>query len=111
MLRAIKRLLYDHGFTIKGVQKMLREQGAQAVIRGAEAPPVAFPNLRHACRSSSRPWPSRRAYRARLQFPNDPAQAAEIRRSGSSGEDIATLRTLLKELREAERILAQARAN
>ena len=31
LLRAIRFLLYDEGLTIKGVQKMLREQGAQAV--------------------------------------------------------------------------------
>ena len=31
LLRAIRFLLYDEGLTIKGVQKMLREQGAQSV--------------------------------------------------------------------------------
>jgi DNA-binding transcriptional MerR regulator len=31
LLRAIRFLLYGEGLTIKGVQKMLREQGAQAV--------------------------------------------------------------------------------
>ena len=35
LLRAIRFLLYDEGLTIKGVQKMLREQGAQA-IRGGQ---------------------------------------------------------------------------
>ncbi|MGO9673040.1 MAG: MerR family transcriptional regulator [Methylocella sp.] len=37
ILRAIKRLLYGEGYTIKGVQRILREQGARAVI----APEVA----------------------------------------------------------------------
>ncbi len=40
LLRAIRFLLYEEGLTIKGVQKMLREQGA-ANVRGearAEAP-------------------------------------------------------------------------
>jgi DNA-binding transcriptional MerR regulator len=37
LLRAIRFLLYDEGLTIKGVQKMLREQGAQAV-RGERKP-------------------------------------------------------------------------
>jgi DNA-binding transcriptional MerR regulator len=37
LLRAIRFLLYDEGLTIKGVQKMLREQGAQAV-RGEQRP-------------------------------------------------------------------------
>ena len=35
LLRAIKRLLYDEGYTIKGVQKLFREQGAQALAAGA----------------------------------------------------------------------------
>lgn len=36
LLRGIKALLYDDGLTIKGVQKVLREQGSKAVIaRGA----------------------------------------------------------------------------
>lgn len=45
LLRGIKALLYGDGMTIKGVQKVLREQGAKAVIaRGrieaGEAPPT-----------------------------------------------------------------------
>ena len=48
LLRAIKRLLYDQGYTIKGVQKMLREQGAQSRDsrrggQGAAAPFEADP--------------------------------------------------------------------
>jgi DNA-binding transcriptional MerR regulator len=31
LLRAIRRLLYGEGYTIKGVQKILKEQGARAV--------------------------------------------------------------------------------
>lgn len=42
LLRAIRFLLYDEGLTIKGVQKMLREQGAQAV-RGEQRPPRPEP--------------------------------------------------------------------
>ncbi len=32
LLRAIRRLLYGEGYTIKGVQRILKEQGARAVI-------------------------------------------------------------------------------
>ena len=35
LLRGVKRLLYGEGYTIKGVQKLLREQGAAVVARGA----------------------------------------------------------------------------
>src|SRR5208283_5871280 len=39
-LRAIKQLLYDEGYTIKGVQKLFKEQGAQALTAAVfEAPP------------------------------------------------------------------------
>ncbi|MEM1299585.1 MAG: MerR family transcriptional regulator [Pseudomonadota bacterium] len=37
LLRGIKALLYDDGLTIKGVQKMLREQGAKTVIARGKA--------------------------------------------------------------------------
>ncbi|MGD9543563.1 MAG: MerR family transcriptional regulator [Methylocystis sp.] len=32
---AIRQLLYDEGYTIKGVQRILKEQGPEAVIAGA----------------------------------------------------------------------------
>src|SRR3974390_2327839 len=38
-LRLIKRLLYDEGYTIKGVQKLFKEQGAQA-LAGAARPSI-----------------------------------------------------------------------
>lgn len=37
LLRGIKAMLYDDGLTIKGVQKMLREQGARTVIARGKA--------------------------------------------------------------------------
>ena len=33
LLRGVRHLLYGEGYTIKGVQKLLKEQGAQAVAR------------------------------------------------------------------------------
>jgi DNA-binding transcriptional MerR regulator len=42
LLRAVRHLLYGEGYTIKGVQKILKEQGVQAVIavsRAASAAP------------------------------------------------------------------------
>ena len=51
ILRAIRRLLYGEGYTIKGVQRILREQGARAVLApgfvtdlvGSEAGPGLAP--------------------------------------------------------------------
>src|ERR1700749_4785603 len=39
-LRLIKRLLYDEGYTIKGVQKLFKEQGVQALSAVALLSPV-----------------------------------------------------------------------
>ena len=36
-LRLIRRLLYDEGYTIKGVQKLFKEQGVQALSNAAQA--------------------------------------------------------------------------
>ena len=43
LLRGIKTLLYDEGYTIRGVQKLLKEQGNQLAVgigRGEEISPV-----------------------------------------------------------------------
>lgn len=37
LLQAINRLLYTDGYTIKGVQKLIKDRGARAVIGGAGA--------------------------------------------------------------------------
>lgn len=54
LLRAIRQLLYAEGYTIKGVQKILREQGARGVVAtwhkngGASAPVGDMPQSGHA---------------------------------------------------------------
>jgi len=48
LLRGIRALLYEQGYTIKGAQKYLRENGVAAVSAladGQGAPPVAAPSL------------------------------------------------------------------
>ena len=49
-LRIIKRLLYDEGYTIKGVQKLFKEQGVQALSAVALSP-VGLPPKRRAAPS------------------------------------------------------------
>ncbi|MBV8848206.1 MAG: MerR family transcriptional regulator [Methylobacteriaceae bacterium] len=39
LITAIRRLLYDEGFTIRGVQRLLREKGAKSFAAGAAPPP------------------------------------------------------------------------
>src|SRR5579864_5203746 len=92
-LRLIKRLLYDEGYTIKGVQKLFKEQGVQAlsavipsaVESSAELPLAAVPH-----------------------DPSEMAPAAREAYSGIEGEDLAALREALAEIMEVQRILAQA---
>ncbi len=40
LLRSIRQLLYEDGYTIKGVQRLLREQGAKA-LRAGDQPALA----------------------------------------------------------------------
>ncbi len=59
-LRLIRRLLYDEGYTIKGVQKLFKEQGVQA-LSSAAAPtlgPSAELGGRYggSCRLGERLW-------------------------------------------------------
>jgi DNA-binding transcriptional MerR regulator len=102
LLRAIKRLLYGHGYTIKGVQKMLRDQGIQSVVRWPNASVAAAP-----------PEPSASAppREPRVEPPmGEPLAAPRPKPKPAPGKgDAAALRGLLIDLREAERLLAQGR--
>ena len=76
LLRAVKQLLYGEGYTIKGVQKLLREQGAASVARGlvgregaearrkAAAPAVETPGARSSRGGRRAGRPARRTRRA-----------------------------------------------
>ena len=105
-LRVIKRLLYDEGYTIKGVQKLFKEQGAQALAAaGAEARPpfeTATARPRAATTFPARPRPRAIAIGAE-RAPSIPAPSL-------SADELALLREILAELHEAERILVQTRS-
>ena len=76
------RLLYDEGYTIKGVQKLFKEQGVQALSIAGEPAPAA--DVAMGVR------------------PNVASKVAE--------DDLAALRAALAEIVDAERILAQVRS-
>jgi DNA-binding transcriptional MerR regulator len=88
LLKGIRRLLYGEGYTIKGLQRILKEQGprhVQAIGRGA---PIG-------------PQPSEATAR------HDAASAADM--SGPSAEMHDDMRpAVLAELGECKRILDQA---
>jgi DNA-binding transcriptional MerR regulator len=113
-LRLIKRLLYDEGYTIKGVQKLFKEQGAQALTSGAFDMRPAFDAAtsgEFALSMERDPLPA--AGGAALEERS--RAAATPGRGGSSAprlaaEDLEALRDCLERIRQAERILIQARS-
>ena len=92
LLRAIRRLLYGEGYTIKGVQRIPREQGARAVIAlRADGERPAAP---------------------REEAPVAPPSGAEPGAGEgpeSAGEFHALMNAALSEIAAARRVLAAAR--
>jgi len=90
LLRGIRHLLYGEGYTIRGVQKILREQGVHHVIdsiRNARTGPEAGPP----------PEPPR----ARV----DGHPASPQRAGGLSRDQVRMLESALEELTEIKRLL------
>jgi DNA-binding transcriptional MerR regulator len=92
-LRIIKRLLYGEGYTIKGVQKLFKEQGVQALSAVALSP--VGPSEEPA--SAAEPWGQEK--------PGAPDTHPRI-----ADDELAALREALAEIMEAQRILAHASA-
>ena len=95
LLRAVKQLLYGEGYTIKGVQKLLREQGAAFVARGLAGRDSAAPTKASAIAAVEN-----------LAASHAVADAGPVAQRG----DIAALRAVLVDLREAERLLSLSRS-
>ena len=103
LVRGIRALLYGQGYTIKGVQRILREGGVrsvQAVGRGEGAPPpepsADLPGARAAedvAADAAAPWEA----------------AADAAPSGLDADDRAILAAALAELHECRRVLAALR--
>jgi DNA-binding transcriptional MerR regulator len=111
LLRAIKQLLYGEGYTIKGVQRLFKEQGARAVVsaQASETPdhPATFPTSESA----------HVGHAAGDAFADDAPHAPHDRsdpppqRAVLSLADLQALRAALADIGEGERILALARAS
>ncbi|HLW90401.1 MAG TPA: MerR family transcriptional regulator [Roseiarcus sp.] len=94
LLRAIKQLLYGEGYTIKGVQRLFKEQGPRAYVAKPPADELAGQGLRV---DAGRPEGQDDA----------PLQAGE---AGVSAAESEALHAALIDLAEASRILTQGRA-
>ncbi|MGD1035695.1 MAG: MerR family transcriptional regulator [Roseiarcus sp.] len=99
LLRAIKEFLYGEGYTIKGVQKLLREQGAAGLVRSAARGGPQADKTR----------PGAEDWRAGVEA-TDALSTPALDPRAAPAADLAALRAIQADLREAERILAQARA-
>ena len=118
LLRGIRHLLYGEGYTIRGVQRILREQGAafvQNVWRaGAEpAPPLLKEDAEDAVPGTGddRPEPSLFSYSERgdddIETGKGGLTAAEAARLGST-ENRRKLEVALDELLACRRIIDSA---
>ena len=98
LLRGVKRLLYGEGYTIKGVQRILKEQGARAVTGMGRQGPVP-PSPDRLCGDPS-------------DMPEDMTAAAGAwgeSQDAVGPEQVRLLRVALAELQECARILAAVR--
>jgi DNA-binding transcriptional MerR regulator len=110
---ALRALLYGQGYTIKGVQRLLRERGVNAVIEsarlGGPPPPQAAPEEESAPMSPPPTEPraepaAQEPARSVAGLPAVIASAPEF--SGGLGEEeIRALRLALADLAEARRLL------
>ncbi|MCW2309968.1 MerR family transcriptional regulator [Rhodobium gokarnense] len=94
LLRGIRHLLYDKGYTIKGVQRILREQGIKFVMQSwhddAEPLPVGGPSEPEiapaAARKPERPAPAKET--PRLQVAAEAPKAPEVDRVAPSSDPL-----------------------
>ena len=106
LLKGIRHLLYDQGFTIKGVQRILKEQGVRHVAAIAERWSDRGRGL--AAGSAGAGDRPQRADAAGRRF----SRAALSRGGGDrslTGSDREKLNAVLKELYDCKRILERAR--
>jgi DNA-binding transcriptional MerR regulator len=120
LLRAIRHLLYGEGYTIRGVQRILKEQGAKAVIalvrEGAARTPLMQAQPQSSGSARVEPVMSGQT----LPDDDEDEAYAPIDHAGFSGPhevmgglssaDLSALQGVLAEIGECERLLAAARA-
>lgn len=108
ILRAIRRLLYSEGYTIRGVQRILKERGARAVAAMGEGPASepADDGAMMTLAEAGEPYDVEAPAEGRPQpgdlFSPTPALALPL-------EAVERLRAAARDLEECERMLAAAR--
>lgn len=123
LLRGIRHLLYGQGYTIRGVQRILREQGPKFVQTvwqpGAAQPTSGAPEEGAAEEQPLAPDDAARTLFGLLRAPSAPQQGAEDARpavpsppggvqSGPTREQVRKLQSALHELGECRRLIDAA---
>ena len=109
---ALRALLYGQGYTIKGVQRLLRERGVNAVIESARAGGLPPPSGAEEDAEPLSPPPAERWVEPSVENPaaDAPKLPAVIAPApnfvgGLDDEEIRALRLALADLAEARRLL------
>ena len=113
LVSAIRILLYSEGYTIRGVQRILKEQGARALIAASRGRPLP-PELIDAASASPADSPLEEAPVALEATPAEEGAGAqtEATQAGAthlSPQDRHRLEAILVELTECARLLSAAR--
>jgi DNA-binding transcriptional MerR regulator len=120
LVAAIRVLLYSEGYTIKGVQRILKEQGAKAVVAASlggrsagsrpEAGTAVHERLADQLADLLPPLESPQAIALETDFPEDGmAEAAGGAGTRLSAQDRHRMQAILAELGECARLLQEAR--
>jgi DNA-binding transcriptional MerR regulator len=112
LLKGIRHLLYGEGYTIKGVQRILKEEGSrfvQSVGRG-EQQVAAPPEGRAPAPQSSDKLPVLQTSDARTQGDPGPQAADDRATTFLAPDDAALLRAVLDDLAECDRVLRNLNA-
>ncbi len=123
LLRGIKHLLYGEGYTIRGVQRILREQGGkfvQAVWQPGAAQPAAAPEDDAPAPETAQlaPDEAARALFGLLRAPSVPPVEEQTKAAPNTDvadasaaltrDDVRRLQSALHELRECRRVIDAA---
>ena len=101
LLRAIREMLYGQGYTIRGVQRLLKEQGARSLVAGHVIAPAVSPATTMAGDASDASLPPAPVHLGAAD--DDASESARLRSS-------TDLRAIRDELRSCVRILRDAHA-
>ncbi|MHA1554543.1 MAG: MerR family transcriptional regulator [Alphaproteobacteria bacterium] len=108
LLRGIRRLLYGEGYTIRGVQRILKEQGIQFVTGLGEGHPLTPQDTVQKPAEVAAAVTAAQPSSAPVQQSREPAKGAATP-AKLAAQDIKRLEGALGDLVELKRLLDQAR--